>query len=367
MTGKTPISAKLSPSSLPIALLALSLTFGASAVRADSEAPAPSWREMLVDPIMDAVKAVEDRLSGLEATVASMAGSFTTRQIITQQLCVSDENGAQTCISKTQLDALLKTMAQAAAVEPRVTVTEAKPAVLVEPAVVDLFPEPAVAVPEGSRAAAVEPSDTFTEAKVVTPIELPAAVTEGALVNPAVIEPAALKETTTIATAPAPAAVPGEAAIPEENAPKDQKSARTVATTSDAALIRVGPVAPAEPAVVEPFPEPALAVTEGNGAAVVERTDTVTEAKAATAIEPPAAVTEAKAAALVKPALEPAALEETTTIATAPAPVTVPGEAAIPEENAPKDQKSARTVATTSDAALVRVEISIPTSVASEE
>lgn len=238
MTGKTPISAKLSPSSLPIALLALSLTFGASAVRADSEAPAPSWREMLVDPIMDAVKAVEDRLSGLEATVASMAGSFTTRQITTQQLCVSDENGAQTCISKTQLDALLKTMAQAAAVEPRVTVTEAKPAVLVEPAVVDLFPEPAVAVPEGSRAAAVEPSDTFTEAKVVTPIELPAAVTEGALVKPA-LEPAALEETTTIATAPAPAAVPGEAAIPEENAPKDQKSARTVATTSDAALVRV--------------------------------------------------------------------------------------------------------------------------------
>jgi hypothetical protein len=231
MTGKTPISTKLSSCCLPIALVALSLTFGASAVRADSETPAPSWREMLVDPIMDAVKAVEDRLSGFEAKVASMAESFTTRQMTTRQLCVSDETGAQTCISKTQLDALLKSMAQAAAVETPVTVTETKPtAATVEPTVLELVPEPAMAVTEEKGAAVVEPTDTVTEAKTATAIETKAA----ALVEPAAIEPPALAETTTIVTAPARAAVPGEGAMPEENA--HQEPAHTVATTSDAPL-----------------------------------------------------------------------------------------------------------------------------------
>src|SRR5215471_20845426 len=180
MTGKTPISAKLSSRlscSLPIALVALSLTFGASAVRADSETPAPSWREMLVDPIMDAVKAVEDRLSGFEAKVASMAESFTTRQMTTRQLCVSDETGAQTCISKTQLDALLKSMAQAAAVETPVTVTETKPAATVEPT---------DTVTEEKGPAGVEPTDTVTEEKGAAAIETKAAA---ALVEPAAIEP----------------------------------------------------------------------------------------------------------------------------------------------------------------------------------
>jgi len=187
---------------------------------------------MLVDPIMDAVKAVEDRLSGFEAKVASMAESFTTRQMTTRQLCVSDETGAQTCISKTQLDALLKSMAQAAAVETPVTVTETKPAATVEPAVLELVPEPAMTVTEEKGAAVVEPTDTVTEAKTAPAIETKAA----ALVEPAAIEPPALAETTTIVTAPARAAVPGEGAMPEENAHRDQEPAHTVATTSDAPL-----------------------------------------------------------------------------------------------------------------------------------
>ena len=245
MTGKTPTSAKLSSRlscSLPIALFALSLTFGASAVRAVSETPPPSWGEMLLDPITDAVKAVEDQLSGLEEKVASMARSFTTRQLTTHQLCVSDETGAQTCISKAQLDALLKTVAQAPAVETPVTVTEAKPAAKVEPAVLELVAEPAVVVTEGKGAAAVEPTDTATEAKAVTAIETKAAAVvepvamEAAALTAGAVEPAALAETTTIVTAPARGAVPEEVAMLEENAPQDQEPARTVATTSNAAV-----------------------------------------------------------------------------------------------------------------------------------
>src|SRR5436305_9261057 len=82
-----------------IAFLALSLTFGVSAVRADSETPAPSLHEMLLNPIMDVVHAVEARLARLETTAASFAGSFNSRQITSQELCIADQTGAQTCLT----------------------------------------------------------------------------------------------------------------------------------------------------------------------------------------------------------------------------------------------------------------------------
>src|SRR5438105_11242392 len=118
MTGQTPLSAKLSCSLSTVALVALSMAFGGSTVRAQSDTPAPSWRELILDPIMNAMHTVEQRLASLEATVALFAGSFTTQQLTTRQLCVSDESGAQTCISKAELDALLGKMAHAAAAEP---------------------------------------------------------------------------------------------------------------------------------------------------------------------------------------------------------------------------------------------------------
>jgi hypothetical protein len=198
---------------------------------------------MLVDPVMNAVKAVEDRLSGLEAKFASMLGSFTTRQMTTQQLCVSDETGAQTCISKAQLDALLKTVAQAPAVETPVTVTEAKPPTTVEPAVLELIAEPAIVVTEAKGGAAVEPAETVTEAKAATAIETTAAASfepvavEPAALTPETVEPAAFAGATSIVTVHA--AVPEEATISEENASTEQEPALTVATTSDAAPVGV--------------------------------------------------------------------------------------------------------------------------------
>src|SRR6266550_5049031 len=67
----------------------------------------PSLQEMFLSPIMDVVHAVEARLASLETTVASFAGSFNSRQITAQELCIADQSGAQTCITKAQLDALL--------------------------------------------------------------------------------------------------------------------------------------------------------------------------------------------------------------------------------------------------------------------
>jgi hypothetical protein len=70
---------------------------------------------------MNALHAVEPHLASIEANMALFARSFTTRQLNTRQLCVSDESGAQTCITKAQLDALLARMGQGETIEERVT------------------------------------------------------------------------------------------------------------------------------------------------------------------------------------------------------------------------------------------------------
>ena len=119
-------------SGLSIAFLALAFTSGVSMVRAQTDVP--SW--MLADPISDAVKAVEARVASLEAKVASVAESLTSRQSPEHQLCVADDAGARICISKAQLDRLLKMM-QAAAIEPPAKDTDrvtSSVAALVEPA-----------------------------------------------------------------------------------------------------------------------------------------------------------------------------------------------------------------------------------------
>jgi hypothetical protein len=113
MTTKSPLLTKLSRS-LSVACLALAFTSGISAVRAQTDVP--SW--MMVDPISAAVKALEERLTSLEARVASVAESLASRQNMEHELCVADDAGARTCISKAQLDRLLKIMHAAAIEQP---------------------------------------------------------------------------------------------------------------------------------------------------------------------------------------------------------------------------------------------------------
>src|SRR6266853_1545353 len=99
--------------SLALALLALSLTVGGSLVRAEEPEAAPSsLQNIVLDPIASIVAGIEERLAGIEATVMAFAGSFTSAHITTQTLCVADDSGAKTCITKAQLDALLKQLPQ---------------------------------------------------------------------------------------------------------------------------------------------------------------------------------------------------------------------------------------------------------------
>ena len=94
---------------LGLALLALSLSFGGSLVRA--EETASPFENFVSDPLAKVVQTIELRLAGVEATMMAFAGSFSSDHITTQRLCVSDGSG-ETCITRAQLDALLKLQVQ---------------------------------------------------------------------------------------------------------------------------------------------------------------------------------------------------------------------------------------------------------------
>src|SRR5258705_6620507 len=153
----SPLLAKVSRG-LSVAFLALAFTSGVSVVRAQTDVP--SW--MLVDPISTAVKAVEERLTSLEAKVATVAEQRASRQSMEHELCVTDDAGARTCISKAQLDRLLKMM-QFAAIQPPPHATDSVTA-LVEPA------EAASSAPE-TKAAVEEPAKI--ETTTATAVEAP--------------------------------------------------------------------------------------------------------------------------------------------------------------------------------------------------
>jgi hypothetical protein len=158
MTDKKLLSAKLSYG-LSIVLLALPLTFGVAAVRADAETP--SWGEVLIDPIVKALQAVDGRLSNLETTVARFAGAFTSEQVVTRELCVSDESGARTCLSKAQLDVVLANLtvaAQPSVGAPSDTVKE----VAKEAAAIVVEPTVTIITEENTASALAEPVEVET-------------------------------------------------------------------------------------------------------------------------------------------------------------------------------------------------------------
>jgi len=127
---------------------------------------------MMVDPISTAVKAAEERLASLEAKLASVTEQLTARQSTERELCVADDAGARTCISKAQLDRLLKMM-QSAAIEPPAQATDSV-ATLAEPA--EAAPEPTA--PETKAAAVEEKIETTSPAVVEAPRQAEQAAAE---------------------------------------------------------------------------------------------------------------------------------------------------------------------------------------------
>jgi hypothetical protein len=185
---------------LGLALLVLSATGGGSAVRAEDPAASPG---SVLEKI---VTGIEQRVADLQASVAAFADSFTATRIAAQELCVGDSNGAQTCITKAQLDALLRTTVQTgqapAAIEPDQTEQTAS----ADKSTIPL----ALAVPPPDAPAATEPAAQAGEGRGG---EAAAAVPEVAAVPDP--EVAAARE---VETAPAVPTVPEAAAAAEADA-----------------------------------------------------------------------------------------------------------------------------------------------------
>ena len=138
---------------IAIALLALSFSLGSSyVVRADHPVSTSFLQEIFVDPIVTAVNGLEQRLTSLEGTLALFASSFSSQHISARELCVSDDSGAQTCITKAQLDRLLlKVVAEEEVEQPAITLSDVittLPAESVEvAATIDDIPFPPIAAP----------------------------------------------------------------------------------------------------------------------------------------------------------------------------------------------------------------------------
>ncbi len=152
---KTPIKSMLvRPSVAAATLLAAWFTFGGSQiVRAeDPETLSPPAQEMIQVPAKD-VHALEQRVAFLEETVAALTESW--QHINTHRLCVSDDSGAETCITKSQLDMFLSQSAHAKISEPALA-EETKLAASVEAAeVVAAAPTEPASEPAAEPAAVV--------------------------------------------------------------------------------------------------------------------------------------------------------------------------------------------------------------------
>ena len=209
MTAKSRLLTKVS-CGFSIAFLAFAYTSNISAVRAQTDVP--SW--MMVDPISAAVKAVEDRLTSLEAKVASVAESLASRP--STELCVADDTGARTCISKAQLDRLIK-MVQTAAIEPPAKTNDRMTASVAE------------SVTEGvTESAKIESTIESVEAAPAAP----ATETQAAVVE----EPAQIETTTaTVVEAPRQAE---QAALPPDTINQDSMPTGSIpAPTQGDALV----------------------------------------------------------------------------------------------------------------------------------
>jgi hypothetical protein len=281
MTRKNLLLARLS-GGLSLAVLAAAFSFGGpSAVRAaDEEVLTPALLELIVNPIVKTVEGLQQRLTHLEASVGGWADSLMARRAVVHEICLADDNGAQTCISKEQLDALIRKVALAEIAEPVAPAAQANSAAAAEP-VVELAAEP-VAPPAAEPVAAPSEPVSAQQAEanaapasetvvVVVPIEaISIPVTEPNA--PAIAEtvvlvaPSPIPETETNAPPVAelgvpagePAAIAAPAgtvpvtpiALPAENSPEAQELEYTGTIVAEAPAAPVAPLAEAPAAQI---------------------------------------------------------------------------------------------------------------------
>jgi hypothetical protein len=99
------------------ALLASSFAPGGRAARAEVPGALSAARPEMVMISTAALDGLEQRVSYLEEVVASLA--LASQHIRTYQLCVSGDDGAETCLAKPQFDALLANLSHIAVAAPQ--------------------------------------------------------------------------------------------------------------------------------------------------------------------------------------------------------------------------------------------------------
>jgi hypothetical protein len=121
---------------IAVALLALSFSIGSStAVRADdTESFAVPVQDTVLVPLKD-LKALEQRLAYLEGAVTALTVAW--EHIDKHRMCVSDDSGAETCINKAQLDAILVGQSHGQASHTTEIVSEARVIPVAEPLTVE--------------------------------------------------------------------------------------------------------------------------------------------------------------------------------------------------------------------------------------
>src|SRR5262252_2502231 len=254
-----------------LALLALSATAVGSTVRAEDPS---ALQNIVFEPLTKIVTGLESRVANLEASMAAFGESFAAKRIVARELCVADDSGAQTCITKAQLDALLRSAMQtgqaAAASEPGETERTAATDRSVAPAapVATVEPPPAIETPP-----ATEPGETEQTASAdrsVATVETPPAIETPPAVEPAAtllpVPPPQAGGTGEGATA---AAMPEVAAAmpPETQPPTSQPTAPAGEAGTPLAVEATVPSA-SEPAetIVATDAKPAPSVTEERAA-----------------------------------------------------------------------------------------------------
>jgi len=222
---------------LGLALLALSVTAGGSAVRAAGDFAVLD--SVALDPLMKLADLFQQRVAKIEASLAAIADSVTSKRIAAQDLCGADGSGAQTCITKAQLDDLLKGSMQTAQAGPAPQAASAPRAS--EQAA---CPEKCVA-PEAPIAAAV-PLETPPVNEPPASAEKEAAVFKGAAAPEAA--------STTVKDTAAPEAA--SAAVPAATQPPADQQQATAEALAAAEVIPTPRPKPAETAVATTVAKP---------------------------------------------------------------------------------------------------------------
>jgi hypothetical protein len=102
------------------AMLAFWLTLGGpQVVRADDPETAPPPGQQMVLVSAKSIDALEQRVIYLEQTVTALTESL--QHVNTHRLCVSDDSGVETCITKAQLDSFVNQAPHAELNQPAVS------------------------------------------------------------------------------------------------------------------------------------------------------------------------------------------------------------------------------------------------------